>query len=170
MIKTIVLLITFLTGASVTQPKSQDLKVKNIAKNGMNVSWHFENERIIFELEAPTDGWLTIGFNTSSEMKGSYLLMGRMVNGQAELVEHFTISSGNYKSIESLGGPVTVRDIEGIESENNTVVKFSVPIKPAGKYQRELSIGKEYRMTMAFSREDDFQHHSMMRTSVLITL
>ena len=67
----------------------------------MTVTWNYQDQRIHFEMSAPTKGWLTIGFNTSTSMTGAYLLMGRYVDDKAELVEHYTISSGNYKPISA---------------------------------------------------------------------
>lgn len=143
---------------------------KIVSKNKMNVSWHFENERIYFEMSAPTDGWVTIGFNAQSETTGAYLLMGNIINGKVNVVEHFTESPGNYSPITKLGAESQVDNIEGIEKNNNTLINFSLPKKAFSKYQKDLLEGNEYTMIIAFSREDDFQHHSMMRTSEIVKL
>ena len=143
---------------------------KIVSKNQMNVSWHFGNERIYFEMSAPTDGWVTIGFNTQSGTTGAYLLMGNIINGKVNVVEHFTKSPGNYSPITKLGAESQVENIEGIEKNNNTLIKFSLPKKAFSKYQKDLLEGNEYNMIIAYSREDDFQHHSMMRTSEIVTL
>lgn len=143
---------------------------KILSKNKMNVSWYFENERIYFEMSAPTDGWVTIGFNTQSGTTGAYLLMGNIINGKVNVIEHFTKSPGSYSPITKLGAESQVENIEGIEENNNTLIKFSLPKKAFSKYQKDLSEGNEYTMIIAFSREDDFQHHSMMRTSEIVKL
>ena len=143
---------------------------KEISKNKMNVSWRFEKGRIFFEMDAPTDGWVTVGFNTQSGTTGAYLLMGNIVNGKVNVVEHYTKSPGDYSPITELGAKSQVENIGGIEKSNHTLIKFSLPIKALSKYQKELSEGSEYTMIIAYSREDDFQHHSMMRTSTNVKL
>ncbi len=143
---------------------------KEVSKNQMTVSWEHKEERIHFKMTAPTSGWVTIGFNTTASMSGAYLLMGRMVNGKAELVEHYTISPGNYKPITSLGANAAVQNVNGSESNKQTTIQFSLPVEGTNKYARQLKSGSEYAMTLAYSREDDFQHHSMMRTSVNVKL
>jgi len=143
---------------------------KTISKNKMKVSWQYKNGRIYFEMSAPTDGWITIGFNSTSGIEGAYLLMGNVEKGKPNVVEHYTINPGNYKTISSLGETPQVKDVSGDEKPNRTVLKFSLPIKVENQYQKDLSEGRAYTMIIAYSHEDDFQHHSIMRTSVNIKL
>tara|TARA_R110000850_G_scaffold84412_3_gene181173 strand:+ start:318 stop:830 length:513 start_codon:yes stop_codon:yes gene_type:complete len=141
-----------------------------IQKNGMTVNWKHQGDRVFFEMSAPTNGWVAIGLNPDEGITGTYLLMGRVVNGKAELVEHYTIAPGNYQPIESLGGEIAVKDIDGEETGNSTTIRFSLPVETGSKYQTPLTQSLEYNMLIAFSRDDDFKHHSMMRTSISIKL
>lgn len=161
----VTLILAFSMGC--TAQKDSD---KTISKNNMKVSWHYESGRILFEMMAPNDGWVTIGFNTTSGTKGAYLLMGNIVKGKPNVVEHYTISPGNYKTLNSLGEAPQVKDIKGNENSLGTTLKFSLPLKAKNKYQKDLSEGSEYTMIIAYSQEDDFQHHSIMRTSVNVKL
>lgn len=149
---------------------AQENSDKSISKNKMKVNWHYKNDRIHFEMSAPTDGWVTIGFNTTSGTKGAYLLMGNIINGKPNVEEHYTLSPGNYKTISSLEEIPQVKDAMGDENFNTTTLKFSLPTKAGNKYQKDLSEGNEYTMIIAYSQEDDFQHHSIMRTSVNVKL
>lgn len=148
----------------------QENEKKTIQKNGMTVSWYYSQDRIFFEMNAPTNGWITIGFNTSSGTKDAYLLMGNIQQDRTELVEHYTLNPGNYKPITTLNAKAQVKDIEGEEIGKQTTLQFSLPIKAFSQYQKDLKPGLEYNMILAYSREDDFQHHSMMRTSLPIKL
>ncbi len=151
-------------------PNLLPLKEKTISKNNMNIHWHFENDRVHFKINAPTSGWIAIGFNPNKGIKGSYLLMARVKNGKAEVVEHYTLSPGNYKSLESLGEKDLVENVKGEELKNFSEVEFSLPINSKTKYRYKLNPGMDYNLIMAFSRDDDFKHHSMMRTSTQIKL
>ncbi|RMA56744.1 DOMON domain-containing protein [Ulvibacter antarcticus] len=144
--------------------------LNNIKKHGMEIQWYFDQDTIQFTMAAPTNGWVTIGFNETNSITGAYLLMGRVRQNIAEVVEHFTLSPGNYKPINSLDDHILVNNVSGVESNNTTTISFSVEVSSACKYQKELSVGKSYWMIIAYSLEDDFQHHSIMRTSVHITL
>lgn len=149
---------------------AQHIDMKQVEKNGMEVSWHFSDQLIHFEVEAPTQGWVTIGFNTHTGIQGAYLLMGRIKHAKAEVVEHYTVSPGKYKPITQLGGEVNIKQISGEESNGRTLIRFSVPVEASNAYQKSLKEGLSYTLILAYSAEDDFQHHSRMRTSHPITL
>ncbi len=153
-----------------TSGQGQQKNIQTISINSMTMRWRYDNERIFFEMSAPTDGWVTIGFNTKKDIAGTYLLMGNIVNEQPKVVEHFTISAGNYKPIETFGIGSQVQDVDGIEKNGKTTLKFSLPIRAVSKYQKNLNRDLKYTLIMAYSREDDFQHHSMMRTSINVKL
>ena len=149
---------------AMTSPK------KHIQKNNMKVSWIFEGDLLSVELEAPTKGWVGIGFNVRPELPGSYLLMGHVVAGKAQVMEHHTLALGDYRPITELGAEARVKHVSGAESGGKTTIRFSVPIAADSPCVHELSEGRKLTLHMAYSREDDFQHHSMMRTAVQITL
>lgn len=143
---------------------------KTLTKNGMTVSWLYQQDRIYFELEAPTEGWIAIGFNSTNVLPGSYLLMGNLIAGKPEVVEHYTLRPGDYRPVSELGGSAQIRDVSGTESEGKTRIRFSVPIESRNQYAKNLVEGSSWTLHMAYSQEDDFQHHSRMRTAVEVQL
>jgi DOMON domain len=165
-LKTLFFAISMLNCSYANVPKI----MKSITKNGMKVSWEYKNQRIYFEMTAPTNGWVAIGFNNSDNTAGNYLLMGNVVGSQSSVMEHYTISAGNYKSFTDLKVNISVFDVVGIETQQVTKIRFSLPTAPSNKYTKDLEQGQEYTLLMAYSQQDDFQHHSIMRTSVKIIL
>lgn len=151
-------------------PNLLPFQENRISKSGMELQWSYIQDQIHFKIKAPSDGWLAIGFNPNEGITDSYLLMARVIDGRVEVVEHYTLSPGNYKSLEKLGGQSLVQNQKGWEKESSTEVEFSIPINAQTKYRYDLSPGKEYKLILAYSREDDFKHHSMMRTSTNIKL
>ncbi len=163
----LVLSITLSSVLVISSLNAQD-KMKKIEKNGMIVQWHFSVDRIYFEISAPTVGWVTIGFNERDETTNAYLLMGKVVNGKTAVIEHYTQSPGNYSPITDYGIVSRVLDVEGSEVKGTTSISFSIPVLPGSKYHKDLTQGKEIILILAYSQEDDFQHHSIMRTSTKI--
>jgi hypothetical protein len=141
-----------------------------ITVNGMSVQWAFHGDQIEFTLSAPSQGWLAIGFNESSALPGTYLVMGRVQDGAAEVVEHKTLAPGDYRPIYTLGGQASVSGVNGQETSAGTTVRFCLPQYVADGFHRKLSPGSRWSLLVAFSREDDFRHHSMMRTHLPVTL
>jgi len=121
-------------------------------------------------MEAITDGWVAVGFNENSSLIGTYLLMGRVKDGKPEIVEHYTSKPGSYKPIIQYGIASQIKFISGTEAGNFTKLKFSIPVAAASKYHKELLTDSKWTLLMAYSLDDDFQHHSIMRTSVDIKL
>jgi len=161
-----------LYGFAVTIPStyldSQDRST--ISKNGMTISWYHHKDRVYFEMEAPCPGWVAIGFNESAALPGTYLVMGNVVNGTATVTEHHTFKPGDYRALPAIGAGNRVEDVSGSQTDNKTIIHFSLPVDGEDKYRKNLSKDLEYSLLIAFSREDDFQHHSIMRTSTTIKL
>ena len=149
---------------------SQPLNMKEITQNGMTVAWKLEDDRLHINLFAPTDGWVAIGLNTTAELTGTNLIMGCIVAGQVTLSDRYIVAPGNHRSITDLGGTSVARVLSGTETKAGTRLEFTLPLKAADQWHHDLPAGKKIHLLMAFSREDDFAHHSMMRTSVEISL
>jgi len=146
-------------------------KTKTITEQGMTVSWQFSDDCIHFTLEAPTLGWVAIGFNESPDLSDTYLIMGR-VNDQAVSVwEHYVYRPGDYTPFSVIGEDTQIFEANGEEKNGKTRIRFKLPLSSSSsRYRKPIAPGSQYHLLMAYSREDDFQHHSMMRTTVHITL
>lgn len=164
-----ILLCMTLCAVAVAHAQSH-LKMNEVHKNSIIVRWEIMEEHIHFEMEAPTDGWVAIGLNEEPSLAGTYLLMGRIRNGKAEVVEHYTEKPGSYKPLAAYGLTPTPFDVSGGENTRKTRLSFSVPIQKVSKYHKQLLTGTEWTLLMAYSLSDDFQHHSIMRTSMKIKL
>ncbi len=149
---------------------AQEKELKVVKKNGMIVQWYYANNRIHLEMEAPTDGWVAIGFHEEASLTGAYLIMGAVVQGAVTVAEHYTHRLGSYQSIKSLDGTDWVEMPDGDETAQKTRIAFSLPLRSPDSYRKSLQPGQSYRLTLAYSQEDDFQHHSMMRISLPVTL
>lgn len=139
-----------------------------VVANGMRVRWTFEHDRIWIEMEAPTRGWIAVGFNHTRDLTACYLLMGAVSEGEVKVEPHYTFRPGHYVSFAKLGVPSRVEAIEGGEDEQGTWLRFSLPVRAQARYARDLLPGKDFVLHLAYSQEDDFAHHSRMRTAVRV--
>lgn len=162
------LLLLILYGTMLTLP--HNYSQGEVEKNGMTVSWEIKYEHIYFEMEAPTNGWLAIGFNEKDALAGTNLIMGAVKNDQITMADDFIVSFGNPQSVEKLGGSNQISNQKGREKSGHTTICFSLPIEAADQFHFNLKKDKTIHLLMAYSTSDDFDHHSIMRTSVEITL
>jgi DOMON domain len=139
-------------------------------QNGMTVKWEIQDDHLLVTMTAPTEGWVAIGFNTREGLAGTNLIMGCVKNGVAILSDRHTLAPGNHKSIGELGSVEATQLIVGTETKGVTSLTFTLPLMARDEWHHTLVAGKTYHLLMAFSREDDFSHHSMMRTAVEISL
>ena len=100
--------------------KYNDYQTGNsVSKNGMEVSWEFNKDSVTFEMSAPTNGWVTVGFNSNEGMAGCYLLMGRIENDTVQVVEHYTQRPGEYAPISKYDVKPKVSSTSGFENGKN---------------------------------------------------
>jgi len=136
----------------------------------MTVKWEIKYERIYFEMEAPTEGWVAIGFNEKEGLVGTNLIMGTLRKDKLSMTDDFIVSFGNPQPIEKLGGSNQLSNQKGKEKGGRTTIHFSLHTKAADKFHINLEKGKTIYLLIAYSISDDFDHHSIMRTSAKITL
>ncbi|MFT6867728.1 MAG: hypothetical protein ACJA08_002572 [Cyclobacteriaceae bacterium] len=148
----------------------QKEKINQIEKNGMTIKWCHSDELIEIEMHTPTSGWLAVGFNEIDGLEGTYLIMGAVSEMGTTLYEHYIFKPGDYRSFENLGIASSVQHVHGQEGDEGTTIMVHLPNDMMSKYTKLLSKGARFHMLMAYSAADDFDHHSMMRTSINVKL
>lgn len=147
------------------------IQPENTVHSGaMQMAWTMDEHNMHVELSSPTDGWLAIGFNTQSQLKGSMLIMARVRDGKAEVVDHYVVMPGVYRPFVEQGSPPVAFDVSGKETAAGTEVSFSLRLNHYGPLETMLEKGQAYFLHMAYSLDDNFQHHSVHRTLETITL
>lgn len=143
---------------------------RSVTAQGMAVQWRVVENQLAVTVYAPTRGWVAIGFNTQDQLMGTNLIMGAVADGRTIVDDRYILKPGEHKSIRELGGQYALSNAFGVENEGGTTVFFTLSLHSSDSWHHTLEEGKEYVLLMAYSQEDDFRHHSHMRTSVRITL
>ena len=144
-------------------------EMNSITKNNMTVKWQVRDQHLYIKALAPTKGWVAVGLNKTTGLTGTNLIMGCVRNDKLTIDDRFIIGPGNHQSIKSLGGHYSLRHIEGSE-HTHTKISFELPLDSPDKFHQDLITGQPYYLLMAYSMEDGFDHHSIMRTGVKIIL
>jgi hypothetical protein len=155
----------------VTKCSSQTLlMMKHVNKNGMDVSWKIEEEHLLISVSAPSTGWVAVGFNTTDDLAGTNLIMAAVAGSDVILSDRYILAPGKHSPVTELGGTEAAIVVSGNENPVGTAITFRLPLLAQGKFHFDLSPGRSFHLLMAYSREDDFMHHSVMRTSVEIII
>jgi hypothetical protein len=151
------------------------LPFKSITSDGMTVEWRVDGGMLHCQMTAPTQGWVAVGFNTKDQLMNTNLIMGCVEHGAVRVSDRFIVAPGVHKAIAELNGTEELSHVQGtehsLEGRIHTTISFSMPLRAHDTHHHQiLTQGQRYTLLMAYSVEDDFQHHSIMRTSVSITL
>ena len=142
----------------------------SIEVGGMSISWHHESQSVHFTVEAPTTGWVAIGFNDTDDIVGADLIMMRVVNGIVETRNWSVVAAGDPRPVEERGGASIVIGADGrIEGES---IHFEVSLRSDGETPLHFPLepGSELFLIAAYSVSTDFDHHSRMRRHLRVTL
>ena len=162
--------LTLLYGISIIVPPNFQQYERSIAQNDMQVQWKIEDQRIHFEVFAPTQGWVALGLNSESSLSKTQLIMGNMQKEALNLVEHYVLQPGDYRPVESLEQTSVLADQFGAQCAIGSTFRFSLPLNANDDFHQNWQEGQSLYLLIAYSNHDDFQHHSVMRSWVEVEL
>ena len=143
---------------------------KEITVKGMKFSYQLLGNEIEITLEAPTTGWIGIGFNDQNSIVKSDLLLFHVIRDKVEALDMHVIGFGNPKKDLSLGGTMDIKKLKGKEENGTTKIQFSLPFPSEDVYDFKHSINEQFWLILAYSTHDEFDHHSRMREHIQFTL
>lgn len=140
------------------------LEGQNFLKlGGMTCTYEIQSDSIEIILEAPTTGWLGIGFNAKNDIVGSDLLLFRIRENHSEGEDQFVRGFQDHPTDRSLGGTTQFRLLEGEERNGVTKIKFRIPLQSPDSFDFKHQVRAPFWLILAYSVSDDFDHHSKMR-------
>lgn len=143
---------------------------KSVEVNGMSFEWRLTPENLIGRLSAPAEGWVAVGFNITAGLANTNLIMAAIRGEDTKLSDRFIVEAGDHRSIDAMGGASAIRLIDSSQKPGYTEVTFSIKRDPGDQWHHQLNEAAAYHLLLAYSNDDDFQHHSIMRTHVTIQL
>lgn len=143
---------------------------QQVNHKGMTFSWAFQGDHLQCTVSAPGRGWVAIGFNDQNSIQGSNLIMGAFEKGHFKMSDRYVVSHGNHRSVLSLKVSEAISERKVFETNQGTTMTFKIKCHPNDSLHKPLVKDQEYTIWLAYSREDDFGHHSAMRSSIKVKL
>ena len=143
---------------------------ERITVNGMTFAYDILEDNIEISLEAPTHGWVGVGFNDGNDIVGSDLYLFHVVGKEVEALDMYVVGFGDPRKDSQLGGIHSVQTLTGLEVNGHTKVTFQLPFPSMDPYDFKHSLDKQFWLILAYSTHDDFDHHSRMRKHISFTL
>jgi len=135
-------------------------------ETGIGVYWRTDETTITFGLVSPGLGWVSAGFDPVSAMQGADYVLAA-VRGEAFTIEdHY--GTGRFR--HSLDGEQNILESAGTESDEETVVEFTIPRESGDSEDSLLTSGKHVLLLGYHESSDSFAARHTARSSSVITL
>lgn len=137
-----------------------------LAAADMTASWTVDGAWLEVEVTAPTTGWVLVGFHDREALAGARLMMAAVGPDGPVGEEHLADPPRHARRQE--GAVATL--ISASQTAGTTTARFRVPLDPQQPGLPTLQAGARTWMWLAWSLDDDFQHHSARREGAWVVL
>jgi DOMON domain len=129
-----------------------------VTKDDFTFKWKIVGDSLRCMLEAPTTGWLAVGFDPTDDMQDANFIIGYVDNGITYIRDDFGVTETMHSADLGLGGENNVRRVFGHEGSGSSEMRFTIPLNSGDIYDRVIIPGQEYRIIFAhgFNGADDF--------------
>ena len=134
-----------------------------VTVSDITFQYYLHTDSIEIQLSAPTQGWLAVGFHDEAQLIGNDLLMFSVVNGMIIYQDQYIRGLNDHPADVELGGKNDIKIIGYLEDEASTTVKFKIPISSGDSFDAIHRPERDFYLLLAYSIEDDFNHHSIVR-------
>ncbi|MBN1838356.1 MAG: hypothetical protein JW820_21025 [Spirochaetales bacterium] len=124
--------------------------------NGMVVRWRVEGPRLHLVLEAPTRGWVGIGFKPEFKMQGANFLIGYVRGGEAFIEDHVGTHKDKHGADTRLKGTRDVELLDGSETDGRTRLEFTIPLDSGDPRDKPLTPGERVPLLLCYGADDSF--------------
>ncbi|MCF6807914.1 DOMON domain-containing protein [Thiotrichales bacterium 19S9-12] len=112
------------------------------------------DNQMLITMSAKTDGWVSVGFGATNDMKDANIIMGYIdKNNQAVISNEYGVSQWSHKSISSLDAKSEIKLISGSYKDGWTTIRFTMPlISSDKKYGKAFKSGSNISVILAYGK------------------
>ncbi len=134
-------------------------------------AWKVAGETLAVKLTAETEGWVGIGFNPASEMKGANFILGYVKDGEVKLDDDYGSDAYAHKSDTKIGGTSDVTLVGGTETGGTTTIEFTIPLDSGDKNDAKIDVNGDTTVLLAYgTSRDSFLAKHKYRTALKVNL
>lgn len=137
----------------------------------MSFSWTVVDRAIQIKITGKTTGWVGVGFNPYSMMKGANFIVGFVKDGKVSVEDHIGNAERNHTSDTASGGQNNVSSAAGSEKDGVTEISFSIPLDSLDPNDRALDVaGKTTVLLSMGGARDSFRSGHTFKAIHRVTL
>jgi hypothetical protein len=145
------------------------LHTLKVQESGVEFQWRHQCDLVVCQFQAPTRGWLAVGFNSTPQLLGTRFVIAARSNGMAQFEEHMAVETG-HRRISTLGFEASISNASIRHLPTSSLLRFSYPTEFADQPDLHLHNGAKAFVMLAWSTHTDFDHHSAWRNHYPLTL
>ena len=141
---------------------------KHVETIGMTLRWRVDGDMAEFIVTAPEQGWVGVGFDPESVMRGADIIIGYVeADGTVVIEDHWGDALTSHRPDTELGGTDDVEIIGGERTNSGTMLHFRRPLDSGDQYDRPLTPGENHTIMLAYGPAADTtsEHQRDARTS-----
>ena len=134
----------------------------------MTLEWRVDGDMAEFIVTSPAQGWVGVGFDPESAMRGADFVIGYVENdGNVVIEDHYGDRLTNHTADTELGGTDDVELIAGELTNDGTMLHFRRPLDSGDEYDNPLTPGETHTILLAYGNANDLtsDHGPDQRTS-----
>lgn len=156
--------------ASVTNTQATEYD-HEVQDKKISFAWKVVGETLAVKMTAETEGWVGIGFNPVSEMKGANFILGYVKDGEVKLDDDYGTDANAHKSDTKLGGSSDVTLVGGTETGGMTTIEFTIPLESGDKNDTKIDVNGDTTVLLAYGTgRDSFLAKHKYRTALKVNL
>jgi len=122
---------------------------------GYELNWYSDGQNVYFGIKAKTTGWVALGIQPGSKMKGADIVLGYVEDGKAYVSDQFSAADfGPHKVDTEFEGSGNILEYGGREEGEYTTIEFKRALNTGDKYDHVLSPGLN-DIIWAFGSDDN---------------
>ena len=133
--------------------------------------WKVESSDLRVIVSAPTRGWIAVGFNPTFAMNSANIIIGYVTDaGDITIEDHYGTGNFTHEKDTDISGERNIIVTGGSQSENNTEIRFLMPLDSGDSRDTVLSEGTQCRIILSYGQTDNIANKHAVTTSLQITL
>lgn len=146
---------------------------QEINVEGFTLRWAtVAGDNLAVELNAPTTGWVALGFDPTQAMMNGNIIIGFVESKGVVARDDWGTGLTAHASDISLGGSSDLTVDGGLESLGSTEIQFTIPLNSGDAYDKPLVIGTTYNIILAMGANgaDNLDSPHVVATTASITI
>lgn len=164
----VVLMFIMPAGVRAAQPtvdgvvKAGEYERSAVLDNGIyTLSWTIAGDMVWFGIQATTTGWVALGIDPETIMKGSDMVFGWVSGGKETVLDQYSTGMfGPHPDDTSLGGTMDILSSAGSEQSGTTTIEFSRKRVTGDTQDKAIPASGSLKIIWAIGNADSVSSHS----------